>query len=161
MKNKSNWQNTLTIIRTRRGTSGNPWIEELQNASLCNKDIQVIYTSVYLGWNLQDQIILAIFLCLLSSCVSEVFESKRSWSCTAWKWLRLTLRSPIDSLIFSLQLGHLFFRWCYFLLVDVSGWRMKQPMGDSPRWKLASTCSHWKFLLRMAVQRKTVLKERR
>ena len=29
--------------------------------SLCNKDIQVIYTPVYLGWNLQDQIILATF----------------------------------------------------------------------------------------------------
>ena len=30
------------------------------------------------------------------------------------KWRRLTLRSPIDSLIFSLQLGHLFFQLCFF-----------------------------------------------
>ena len=32
-----------------------------KNASLCNKDIQVMYTRVYLGWNLEDQIILATF----------------------------------------------------------------------------------------------------
>ena len=36
---------------------------------LCNKDIQVMYTRVYLGWNLQDQIILATFHWLSSSCI--------------------------------------------------------------------------------------------
>ena len=128
---KRKWQNNswndsmCTSICTRITQEKILKLRDCKNASLCNKDIQVMYTRVYLDWSLYR---IKLFWQLSTDFRLPVCLTL-SWSYTE-KWRRLTLRSTIDSLIFSLQLGHLFFRWWYFLLANVSGWRMKQPTSD-------------------------------
>ena len=50
-------------------------LRDCKKVSLCKKDIQVTYTRVYLGWNLKDQIILATFQWLSSSCVTDTRQT--------------------------------------------------------------------------------------
>ena len=153
----------VVILRSQRSFQASPgsdillidtccaWVFFSTLQSLCNKDIQVMYTVfIWAG----------IYRIKLFWQLSTDFRFPVCLTRTE-KWLRLTLRSPIASLIFSLQLGHLFFHWWYFLLADVSGWRMKQPTSDWQHWNRASTCLQWKFLLRLAARRWRTVRERR
>ena len=74
---KRKWQNNSMCISicTRITQEKILELRGCKNASLCNKDIQVMYTRVYLGCNLQDQVILATFHWLSSFCVSDTRET--------------------------------------------------------------------------------------
>ena len=74
---KRKWQNNSMCISicTRITQEKILELRGCKNASLCNKDIQVMYTRVYLGWNLEDQIILATFHWLSSSCVFDTRQT--------------------------------------------------------------------------------------